>query len=259
VTALPVALAGASGRMGAQVARAIAGAPDLALVAQPARGALDADWNGARALAEFTAPAATARLADLAAARGVGLVVGTTGLDAAAEAALSRAALTVPVLVAPSLSLGIAALQGALKSALAALPDYDVEIVERHHAAKLDAPSGTALALARTVAEARGWPFPGALRAGREGRTGERPHAQVGIHSLRGGRWVGEHTVVLTGPHETLELTHEAHDRAAFAAGALVALRFVARARPGRYGLADALDGAGADARAAAPGDVRGG
>ena len=93
------------------------------------------------------------------------------------------------------------------------------------------------------------------LTAGREGRTGERPHAQVGMHSLRGGRWVGEHTVVLTGPHETLELTHEAHDRAAFADGALVALRFVARARPGRYGLADAL----ADTLGATSGDARGG
>ena len=231
--------------MGGRVARAVEAAGDLALVAAPPRDALDADWHGARALAEFTVPFATARLAELAASRGVGLVVGTTGLDAAAEAALERAATRIPVLVAPNLSLGVAALDAALKAALAALPGYDVEIIERHHAGKVDAPSGTALALARTVLDARGWPFPGALRAGREGRTGERPHAQVGIHSLRGGRWVGEHTVVLTGPYETLELTHEAHDRAAFAGGALIALRFVAHAAPGRYALADALnDGA---------------
>ncbi len=238
-----VALAGATGRMGAQVARAIAGAPDLELVATPGRDDLAGDWHGARALAEFTTPSVTARLADLAAERGVGLVVGTTGLDAAALAAIERAAARVPVLVAPNLSPGVAALQAALRAALAALPDYDVEIVERHHAGKVDAPSGTALALARTVADARGWPFPAALRAGRDGRVGERPREQIGVHSLRGGKWVGEHTVVLTGPYETIELTHEAHDRACFAAGALTALRFVAAAKPGRYAFQDALDG----------------
>jgi 4-hydroxy-tetrahydrodipicolinate reductase len=241
MTALKVAVAGAGGRMGARVAHAVEAADDLALVATPPRGALDGDWNGAQALAEFTAPEATARLADLAAERGVGLVVGTTGLDATAVAAVDRAAARVPVLVAPNLSLGVAALEAALKAALAALPGYDVEIVERHHGGKVDAPSGTALALARTVTAARGWPFPGALRKGRDGKVGERPRAEVGIHSLRGGAWIGEHTVVLTGPFETLELTHEAHDRAAFAGGALLALRFVAHASPGRYGLADAL------------------
>jgi 4-hydroxy-tetrahydrodipicolinate reductase len=240
---LPVALAGAAGRMGSHVRRAIESADDLALVAMPARGSLDSDWQGARALAEFTTPEATVRLAGLAAERGVGLVVGTTGLDAAASAALAQASTRVPVLVAPSLSLGVAALQAALRAALAALPGYDVEIVERHHAGKVDAPSGTALALARTVADARGWPFPGALKAGRSGRVGERPRAEIGVHSLRGGRWVGEHTVVLTGPHETIELTHEAHDRACFADGALIALRFVAAARPGMYSLQDALTG----------------
>jgi 4-hydroxy-tetrahydrodipicolinate reductase len=238
-SALPVAVAGAAGRMGSLVARAVSEASDFALAAGLDQGTLDADWNGARALADFTSPRGTATLADLAAARGVGLVVGTTGLDEEARAALERAAARIPVLVAPNLSLGVAALARALEAALQALPGYDVEIVERHHAAKVDSPSGTALALAQVVRRAR----PGAaLRAGREGRVGPRPEGEIGIHSLRGGAWVGEHTVVLAGPYETVELTHVAHDRAAFAQGALQALRFVAAARPGTYTLEDALD-----------------
>jgi 4-hydroxy-tetrahydrodipicolinate reductase len=238
---IAVAIAGASGRMGSAVVEAIAGARDLALVATPGRGSLDADWNGARVLADFTAPSVTARLAPLAAARGVGLVVGTTGLEDEARLALARASEKVAVLIAPNLSPGVAALARALRAALPALEDYDVEIVERHHAAKVDSPSGTALALARHVAEARGWPFPGSVRAGREGRTGPRPPKEIGVHALRGGNWVGEHTVYLAGPSETVTFGHIAQDRSCFAAGALRALRFVARARPGSYTLEDAL------------------
>ena len=238
MSVLPVAIAGATGRMGSLVARAVEADAGLALVARPVRGAIDADWNGARAMADFTSPEGTTVVADLAAARGVGLVVGTTGLDASARAALARAAARVPVLIAPNLSPGIAVLKRALAAALAALPAYDVEIVERHHAAKVDSPSGTALALAEVVQKAR----PGTtLRAGREGRVGPRPAGEVGIHSLRGGGWIGEHEVVLAGPFESLQFTHVAHDRAAFAQGALAALRFVATARPGTYGLEDTI------------------
>ncbi len=239
MTALPVAVAGATGRMGSLVARALEAAPEFTLVARLDQGTLADDWQGARAIADFTSPAGTAEVADLAAARGVGLLVGTTGLDAPAQAALVRAAARVPVLVAPNLSLGMAALARAIRAAVPALPGYDVEILERHHAAKVDSPSGTALALARVVQDARGHVAP--LRAGREGSVGPRPKGEIGMHSLRGGAWVGEHTVVLAGPHETIELTHVAHDRAAFAAGALAALRFLAAARPGTYALEDAL------------------
>jgi 4-hydroxy-tetrahydrodipicolinate reductase len=238
--ALPVAVAGAAGRMGSLVARAVEADPGLRLAAALDQGTLEDGWEGARALADFTSPAGTARLADLAAERGVGLVVGTTGLDAPARAALARAAARIPVLVAPNLSPGVAALKRALAVALAALPGYDVEIVERHHAAKVDSPSGTALALAKVVQDARSGSV---LRAGREGRVGPRPAGEIGVHSLRGGAWVGVHEVVLAGPHETLELVHVAHDRAAFAQGALVALRFVAQAGPGTYALEDALTG----------------
>ena len=238
---VPVAVAGAAGRMGGRVAGALAAAEDFELVASPGRGGLAGDWKGARVLADFTSPAGTALLAPLAAERGAALLVGTTGLDEAARAAIVAASRRVAVMIAPNLSPGVAALARALRVALAALPGYDVEIVERHHRGKVDAPSGTALALAGIAAEVRGLVIPAALRAGRSGATGPRPTAEIGIHSLRGGDWIGEHSVLLAGAHETLELRHVAHDREAFTAGALVALRFLAAAAPGQYALEDAL------------------
>jgi len=241
LSVVPVAVAGSTGRMGGRVLRALGAADGFAVVATPGHGALDAAWNGARVLADFTSPAGTAALAPLAAARGTALLVGTTGLDAAAKAALDAAAVRVAVLVAPSLSPGMAALARALRAVLPALPGWDVEIVERHHRAKVDAPSGTALALADVVAAARGDGGPAAVRVGRSGAVGPRVVGEIGIHAVRGGAWVGEHTVLLAGPHETIEFTHVAHDRDAFAAGALVALSFLAGAPPGRYTLEDAL------------------
>ena len=237
---LPVALAGSTGRMGSRVLRALEADAAFAVVATPGRGSLETDWNGARVVADFTAPAGTATLAGLAASRGVALLVGTTGLDAGAHAALDAAAQKVAVLVAPNLSPGVAALARALRAVVPALPGYDVEIVERHHRAKVDAPSGTALALAEVIAAARG-AKPAGVRAGRSGAVGPRTAEEIGIHAVRGGSWVGEHRVLLAGPHETLEFTHVAQDRDAFTVGALVALRFLAGAPPGRYSLEDAL------------------
>jgi len=121
------------------------------------------------------------------------------------------------------------------------LGDFELEIEERHHRGKADAPSGTALALAAVLAKARGL-GPGAYRHGRSGR-GERRPDEIGIHALRGGDWVGEHTILLAGPGETLELRHRAESRSAFARGALSAARFAAEAPPGLYGMADVLAG----------------
>ncbi len=241
MTNLPVAVFGATGRMGSLVAAAIERADGVELVARPAKGALDASWNGARVIADFTAPQGTARIAELAAERGTGVLVGTTGLDTAAEQALARASARVPVLVAPNLSLGIVALARALRSAIRAVPGWDVEIVERHHAQKADAPSGTALFLARIAAQELGADPAQALRSGRSGRTGPRPAGEIGIHAVRGGGWIGSHSIHLAGPYESLELVHNAQSREAFAEGALHALRFLATAPPGRYELEDAL------------------
>jgi 4-hydroxy-tetrahydrodipicolinate reductase len=165
------------------------------------------------------------------------MVSGTTGLGPAEEAAVRAAAEKVAVLRAANFSLGVLALRRVLERALESLPeDWDIEIVERHHRRKADSPSGTALLLARAAAARRGL-GPAAFRFGREGRTGARPAAEIGIHAVRGGSWVGDHAVLLAGEGEWLELRHVAQDRAAFARGALAAARFVAGAAPGLYDL----------------------
>jgi 4-hydroxy-tetrahydrodipicolinate reductase len=194
---------------------------------------------------EFSDPAACAALATLCAERGAGLVSGTTGLDAAQDAVVRSAARRVAVVRGANFSLGVAVLRRALRTALAALPPgWDVEIIERHHRLKLDSPSGTALALAADAAAGREGEA-GAPRFGRgPGRAGPRVAGEIGVHSVRGGTWIGDHTVLLAGEGEWLELRHVAQDRLAFAHGALAAARFVAGAPPGLYALEDVL-GAG--------------
>jgi 4-hydroxy-tetrahydrodipicolinate reductase len=235
------------GRAVAETAAADAGFQLRALVTRdPARlqgqGPVTSDLAGTvrsgDVVVEFTAPAAAVEIARVCAERGAGLVSGTTGLDAAQDEAIRNAARRVPVLRAANFSLGVLALRRALAGALELLPQWDVEIVERHHRGKQDSPSGTALQLAREVGDVRG-NAEAPLRHGRQGRTGTRPAAEIGIHALRGGTWVGDHTVVLAGPGEWIELRHVAQDRSAFAHGALDAARFVSTAPPGFYTLDD--------------------
>jgi len=142
----------------------------------------------------------------------------------------------VAVLRAANFSLGVLALREALRAALPLLADWDVEIVERHHRLKKDSPSGTALHLAADVDAARS-STASSLRHGRTGSVGPRPASEIGVHAIRGGTWVGDHTVLLAGEGEWLELRHVAQDRTAFARGALQAARFVAKAAPGLYHL----------------------
>lgn len=243
-------LVGAAGRMGRAVAEAAAADPAFrieALVDQaagtgPGRWTTDAGEgiSPGSVVIEFSAPAASVQVAGLCAERGAALVSGTTGLTGEQEGRLRAAAARAPVLRAANFSLGVVALRRALAAALAALPGWDVEIVERHHRRKADSPSGTALALARQALAARGWDEQ-ALRHGRHGHLGPRPDAEVGVHALRGGGLVGDHTVVLAGAGEWLELRHVAQDRGAFAHGALAAARFVADAPAGLYTLEDVV------------------
>ena len=244
-----IVLVGAAGRMGRAITEALASADDLQLATSVDRpeaipaGAPRA-WTSDLAAAvtpgavvvEFSAPAVAASVARLCADRGAALVSGTTGLDADAERVMREASARIAVVRAANFSLGVLALRRALEAALAALPaGWDIEIVERHHRGKQDAPSGTALMLGRQAAEQRGYAAE-SLRTGRAGR-GLRPREEVGIHSLRGGTWIGDHAVVLAGSGEWLELRHVAEDRAAFASGVLAAARFVAGATPGLYTL----------------------
>jgi 4-hydroxy-tetrahydrodipicolinate reductase len=251
-----IAVAGATGRMGRTLVTAAAERPalTLALAASRSPDAVDApagvpvvdeaDLPGALAresvavLVEFTAPAPTRHHAAACAETGTAAVVGTTGLDDDAEAALAEAAERVPVLRASNFARGLAVLRRALREAVAGLPGYDVEVTETHHAGKRDAPSGTAVDLLDDVAAVRG-----AAEAvhGREG-TGRRADGEVGVHARRAGGVTGTHEVLIAGADESVELTHRAGSRAAFASGALDAAAWLADRAPGRYGFGDVIE-----------------
>jgi 4-hydroxy-tetrahydrodipicolinate reductase len=202
---------------------------------------LDGNVAAGDVVVDFSAGPGTREAARVCAARGAALVSGTTGLEREVEDALRAASARVAVLRAANFSLGVAALRRALDATLVALPgSWDIEIVERHHRGKADSPSGTALVLAEDAAARRGWEAR-PLRFGREGRVGPRPAAEIGVHSIRGGTWVGDHTVLLSGEGEWIELRHVASDREAFAHGALAAARYVATTPAGFYTMDDVL------------------
>ncbi|HJU08982.1 MAG TPA: 4-hydroxy-tetrahydrodipicolinate reductase, partial [Rhodanobacteraceae bacterium] len=174
-------------------------------------------------------------------ANGVALVAGTTGLDAGQRAAMQSAARDIPILYAANFSLGIAVLTKLLREAARALPDWDLEIIEAHHSRKVDAPSGTALALGRAAAAARGQDFETVASFARHGHTGARPENAIGFSSIRAGEIVGEHTALLATKDERIELTHRACDNAIFARGALQAAAWLVGKPPGMYSIQDVL------------------
>jgi 4-hydroxy-tetrahydrodipicolinate reductase len=194
---------------------------------------------------DFSAAAATRALLERAAdaIAGRALVVGTTGLDASTLQRLDALASRAAVLTAANFSVGVNLLLGLTQRMAAALApaDYDIEIIEAHHRRKVDAPSGTALALGEAAARGRGVPLEQVRRDGRTGETGARPHGQIGFHAVRGGGIVGEHRVLFAGEMERIELAHEALDRAVFADGALTAARWIAGRGPGRWTMLDVL------------------
>ena len=205
---------------------------------------VDAAVRAADVLIDFTRPEGT--LAHLAACarHGTGAVVGTTGLSAAQKAKLAELARRVPVVFAPNMSVGVNVLLALVETAARQLgPGYDIEIVEMHHRHKVDAPSGTALALGEAAARGAGRTLADCAVYAREGVTGERKAGTIGFAALRGGDVVGEHTVIFAGAGERVELSHKAASRQNFAAGALRAAHFVAARRvAGKPGLADMRD-----------------
>ena len=191
---------------------------------------------------EFSTPAATAEHAGLAARLGKGLVIGTTGLHGEEERAVREAARLVPIVWAANTSLGINLLLGLVEQVAARLgPDWDLEIMEMHHRGKVDAPSGTALALGRAAAAARGIGFDEAAVRGRDGITGPRPAGAIGFAALRGGDNIGEHHVLFAGLGEQLELTHRATNRGIYAKGAVRAAQWLVGRPPGLYGMKEVL------------------
>jgi 4-hydroxy-tetrahydrodipicolinate reductase len=209
----------------------------------PVRGSFaDLDPSSYDVIVDFSTPDQTAACARAALAGRKGLVVGTTGLPDACLEAVGATAGVCPVVVAPNASLGANLLFGVVGELAGALGrDFDVEIVETHHRAKRDAPSGTAARIAEIVRRARGAAAGAGVRHGRSGPDARREPGEVGIHSVRGGSVVGRHEVRFTSDVEEITVSHEAFARAAFASGAAAAARFVAGRAPGLYRMRDVL------------------
>ncbi|MGB0678465.1 MAG: 4-hydroxy-tetrahydrodipicolinate reductase [Polyangiales bacterium] len=263
----PVLIHGAGGRMGQALLRLSLAHPRLTLVAAidrpgsarlgqdigPAVGRapvglrfeadLDAALQQAAVVVDFSTPSATALLLAACQKTPRPLLIGTTGLDADTHtSALAALSTRVPVLQAANTSVGVHVLRHIAREAARLLgAEYDAEVVEMHHRHKVDAPSGTALALAEALAEAKGLSLAQHGCFARHGQVGPRPGDEVGVMTLRGGDVVGEHTVLLAGPMERLELSHRAHHRDLFAHGALRAAQWLVEQPAGRYGMADVL------------------
>lgn len=259
-------VAGAGGRMGRTLVKAIADTPGLKLAGalEDARSPLlgwDAGTlaglgeNGVKltgdaapllaqadALIDFTIPAATLELAALAAKAGKVHVIGTTGFTAADEDKIKAAAKSATIVKSGNMSVGVNLLAALTKRVAKTLDQtFDIEVLEMHHNQKIDAPSGTALLLGRAAAEGRGVDLDKRSVRSRDGHTGARKPGDIGFATLRGGTVVGEHTVMFAGPAERIELVHKAEDRMIFARGALHAALWARNQKPGLYSMIDVL------------------
>ena len=245
MTTIRLAINGASGRMGSALQSLLRDDTRFKLVAMIHASEAWRSTPKLDVVIDFSSPDGfDAALAHCLAHRAA-LVSGTTGLDASQRNALAEAARTISVLHAANFSLGVAVLTRLLREAADALPDWDLEILETHHARKLDAPSGTALALGRAAAEARGQSFDEVAVLLREGQVGVRPTGAIGFASVRAGDVVGEHTAMLATFGERLELAHRASDRSIFARGALAAAAWIAGKPPGVYTIDDVIGARG--------------
>ena len=259
-------IAGAGGRMGRTLVKAIADSKEFALAGalEDARSPL-IGWdsgtlaglpeNGIKLAADtapllakadgiidFTAPVATVAFAAVAASARKVHIIGTTGLRAADEAKSKDAAKTAVIVKSGNMSLGVNLLAALTKRVAKTLDkSFDIEILEMHHNQKVDAPSGTALMLGRAAAEGRGIDLDKNSVRSRDGNTGARHAGDIGFANLRGGSVVGEHSVIFAGPAERIELAHKAEDRMIFARGALHAALWARNQKPGLYSMMDVL------------------
>jgi len=259
-------VAGAGGRMGRTLVKAIADSKGLKLAGalEDARSPLIGQDSGVLAglgengikltgdpaallaeadgLIDFTAPAATVVYAAAAAKAGKVHIIGTTGLSAVDEAQIEIAARTAAIVKSGNMSLGVNLLAALTKRVAKTLDQsFDIEILEMHHNQKVDAPSGTALMLGRAAADGRGIELDKRAVKSRDGHTGARKAGDIGFASLRGGSVVGEHSVIFAGPAERIELVHKAEDRMIFARGALYAAAWARTQKPGLYSMMDVL------------------
>lgn len=264
---MKLAVVGAAGRMGQALVQAIDAVDGAALAGAVERDGSDAIGRDAGELAglgrngvvvtddpgeafasaegilDFTAPAVSVRFAELAAGSGLVHVIGTTGFEKAQEQAVRTAAGRTAIVKSGNMSLGVNLLSVLVKQAARALDsaDWDIEVLEMHHRHKVDAPSGTAYLLGEAAAQGRGVDlFENSVRV-RDGQTGPRPSGSIGFATLRGGSVVGEHSVVIAGEGEAIELTHRALDRSIFARGAVRAALWAKGREPGLYSMLDVL------------------
>ncbi len=263
--ALKIAVAGASGRMGRMLVEAVSASGDCSLsgaldvAGSPALGAdplaamgrhgdvritadLHAGLAGADVLIDFTRPEGTLAHLQVCRALGVNAVIGTTGFNDAQKAQIAEHARHMAIVMAPNMSLGVNVVLKLLDVAARALAQgYDIEVIEAHHRHKVDAPSGTALAMGEVLARASGRKLDDIAVWGRHGVTGERDASAIGFSVIRGGDIVGDHTVLFAGTGERIEITHKSSSRATYAQGSLRAARFLAGRAPGLYGMDDVL------------------
>ena len=260
-----ISIAGAGGRMGQMLIQAVLASDDFRLVGaldqtgSPALGQDAALFLGRSSgvavtddcaaglpagatLIDFTRPQGTLRHLDVCRARGLAMVIGTTGFTPEEKARVEAAGRDIPIVLAPNMSVGVNVTLKLLALAAKALEDgYDIEIVEAHHRHKVDAPSGTALKMGEVIASAQGRSLSDCAIYAREGVTGERPRGAIGFATLRGGDIVGDHTVMFAGIGERIEISHKSNTRATYADGALRAARFLAARGPGLYDMFDVL------------------
>jgi len=263
---IKVSVAGACGRMGRELVRAITQSQGLKLVSafeqkeHPLLGRDAGEVAGvgklgvevidsaeqaisqAQVLVEFTYPEPTLEHLEICAKKETRAVVGTTGFTQEQKQKIEELSKKIPILLAPNMSVGVNLLFSLVEQACRILgEDYDLEIIEAHHRLKKDAPSGTALRLGEILARTRGWDFDKVACYHRQGMVGERPKEQIGIQSIRAGDIVGEHTVIFSTIGERIELTHKASSRQTFARGAVRAVRWLWNQPPGLYSMQDCL------------------
>ncbi|CAN5538437.1 4-hydroxy-tetrahydrodipicolinate reductase [soil metagenome] len=234
---LRVALIGAGGRMGEAISRRAESESDIDLAARCVRGeSVEQAIGDCDVVIDVSSAAVTEEVCVSCAARQKPLVIGTTGHSQDETDAIRLAAKSIAVVLAPNFSVGVNTLFWLTRKAAELLGDgFDVEIVEAHHRLKKDAPSGTAKRLAEVICEARGLSYEKGVAHGREGIVGERPAKQIGMHAIRAGDIVGEHTVTFARTGERVELTHRASSRDTFAVGALRAARWIVTRPPMLY------------------------
>lgn len=258
-----IAVNGVCGRMGARIATLAWEDPEVKLVAaleRPGHQSLGKDVGSvsgcgdtgvkithslhvqADVLIDFSSPESTVAIAGVCAEKKIALVVGTTGLSPRQHEELQHFSQTIPCLVSPNMSVGVNIMFDLVAQVARMVEnEFDIEIIETHHRFKKDAPSGTALRLAEKICEATGREMANDVVYGRTGLTGERPGEQIGIHAVRSGDVVGDHTVVFGSLGERIEITHKAHTRDTFVRGAIRAAKFIAKKHPGIYSMSDVL------------------